>query len=135
MAPPPLLRLDGVRLTFGGTPLLTGVELNVLPGERIALVGRNGSGKSTLMKIAAGQVEPDGGEVFLKPGTTLRYLPQEPDFGDFKTVGAYVASGLGPAAPRWRVPWPPSRTSCCSTSRPTISTCRPSSGWKTRCAR
>ncbi len=103
MAPPPLLRLDGVRLTFGGTPLLTGVELNVLPGERIALVGRNGSGKSTLMKIAAGQVEPDGGEVFLKPGTTLRYLPQEPDFGDFKTVGAYVASGLGPADDPYRV--------------------------------
>ncbi|MEF2550828.1 ABC-F family ATP-binding cassette domain-containing protein [Aurantimonas sp. A2-1-M11] len=103
MAPPPLLRLDGVRLTFGGTPLLTGVELNVLPGERIALVGRNGSGKSTLMKIAAGQVEPDGGEVFLKPGTTLRYLPQEPDFGDFTTVGAYVASGLGPADDPYRV--------------------------------
>ena len=103
MAPPPLLRLDGVRLTFGGTPLLTGVELNVLPGERIALVGRNGSGKSTLMKIAAGQVEADGGEVFLKPGTTLRYLPQEPDFGDFQTVGAYVESGLGPADDPYRV--------------------------------
>lgn len=103
MAPPPLLRLDGVRLTFGGTPLLTGVELNVLPGERIALVGRNGSGKSTLLKIAAGQVEPDSGEVFLKPGTTLRYLPQEPDFGDFTTVGAYVASGLGPSDDPHRV--------------------------------
>ena len=103
MAPPPLLRLDGVRLTFGGTPLLSGVELNVLPGDRIALVGRNGSGKSTLMKIAAGQVEPDGGEVFLKPGTTLRYLPQEPDFGSFATVGAYVAAGLGPADDPHRV--------------------------------
>ncbi|MEH6718157.1 MAG: ATP-binding cassette domain-containing protein [Aurantimonas endophytica] len=103
MAPPPLLRLDGVRLTFGGTPLLTGVELNVLPGDRIALVGRNGSGKSTLLKIAAGQVEADGGEVFLKPGTTLRYLPQEPDFGDFETVEAYVTSGLGPSDDPHRV--------------------------------
>ncbi|UIJ72908.1 ABC-F family ATP-binding cassette domain-containing protein [Aurantimonas sp. HBX-1] len=103
MAPPPLLRLDGVRLTFGGTPLLTGVELNVLPGDRIALVGRNGSGKSTLLKIAAGQVEADGGEVFLKPGTTLRYLPQEPDFGDFQTVEAYVTSGLGPSDDPHRV--------------------------------
>jgi ATP-binding cassette subfamily F protein uup len=103
MAPPPLLRLDGVRLTFGGTPLLTGVELNVLPGDRIALVGRNGSGKSTLLKIAAGQVEADGGEVFLKPGTTLRYLPQEPDFGSFETVEAYVTSGLGPADDPHRV--------------------------------
>ena len=103
MAPPPLLRLDAVRLTFGGTPLLTDCELNVLPGDRIALVGRNGSGKSTLLKIAAGQIEPDGGEVFLKPGTTLRYLPQEPDFGDFRTVGDYVRSGLGPADDPYRV--------------------------------
>ena len=103
MALPPLLRLDDVRLTFGGTPLLTSCELNVLPGDRIALVGRNGSGKSTLLKIAAGQIEPDGGEVFLKPGTTLRYLPQEPDFGTFETVGDYVRSGLGPADDPYRV--------------------------------
>ncbi|RFC62086.1 ATP-binding cassette domain-containing protein [Fulvimarina endophytica] len=103
MALPPLLRLAGVRLTFGGTPLLTDCELNVLPGDRIALVGRNGSGKSTLLKIAAGQIEADGGEVFLKPGTTLRYLPQEPDFGTFGSVGEYVRSGLGPADDPYRV--------------------------------
>ncbi|SJZ82455.1 ABC-F family ATP-binding cassette domain-containing protein [Consotaella salsifontis] len=103
MAPPPLLRLDGVRLTFGGTPLLAGVELNVLPGDRIALVGRNGSGKSTLLKIAAGQIEPDGGEVFRQPQATIRYLPQEPDFGTAETVGAYVAAGLGPGDDAYRV--------------------------------
>ncbi len=94
MAPPPLLRLDGVRLTFGGTPLLADIELGVLPGDRIALVGRNGSGKSTLLKIAAGTVEADGGEVFRQPGATIRYLAQEPDFGDASTVEAYVAAGL-----------------------------------------
>ena len=103
MAPPPLLRLAGVRLTFGGTPLLTDVELNVLPGERIALVGRNGSGKSTALKIAAGLVEADGGEVFRQPQATVRYLRQEPDFGDARTVEAYVAAGLGPADDAWRV--------------------------------
>ncbi|WP_279480001.1 ABC-F family ATP-binding cassette domain-containing protein [Aureimonas sp. SK2] len=103
MAPPPLLRLDGVRLTFGGTPLLADVELGVLPGDRIALVGRNGSGKSTLLKIAAGTVEPDGGEVFRQPGATIRYLAQEPDFGDAPSVEAYVAAGLGPADDPYRV--------------------------------
>ena len=55
------------------------------PGEKIALVGRNGSGKSTLLKIAAGQIEPDGGTRFLQPGATIRYLPQEPDLSGFAT--------------------------------------------------
>ncbi len=103
MASPPLLRLDGIRLTFGGTPLLAGVELNVLPQDRIALVGRNGSGKSTLLKIAAGSVEADKGEVFRQPGATVRYLAQEPDFGDAPSVEAYIAAGLGPADDPWRV--------------------------------
>src|SRR5499433_210394 len=93
---PPLIQLKDIKLTFGGTPLLTGVELNVAPGERVCLIGRNGSGKSTLLKIAAGLVEPDGGSRFVQPGATIRYLPQEPDFGDHKTTLAYVEAGLGP---------------------------------------
>ena len=93
---PPLIQLKDIRLTFGGTPLLSGVELSVSSGERVCLIGRNGSGKSTLLKIAAGLVEPDGGSRFVQPGATIRYLPQEPDFGDHKTMLAYVEAGLGP---------------------------------------
>jgi len=93
---PPLIQLRDIRLTFGGTPLLTGVELNVAPSERVCLIGRNGSGKSTLLKIAAGLVEPDGGTRFVQPGATVRYLPQEPDFGDHATTLAYVEAGLAP---------------------------------------
>ncbi|MCC6735916.1 MAG: ATP-binding cassette domain-containing protein [Bauldia sp.] len=92
---PPLLLLQAVDLTFGQSPLLTGAELSVGPRERLALVGRNGSGKSTLLKIAAGLVEPDSGTRFVQPGTTVRYLAQEPDFGDHTTVAAYVEAGLG----------------------------------------
>ncbi|MGO4835438.1 ATP-binding cassette domain-containing protein, partial [Rhizobiaceae sp. 2RAB30] len=58
---PPLLRLDDIKLTFGGTPLLDGAALSASSGDKIALVGRNGSGKSTLLKIAAGLVEPQDG--------------------------------------------------------------------------
>ena len=93
---PPLIQLKDIRLTFGGTPLLTGVELNVSANERVCLIGRNGSGKSTLLKIAAGLVEPDAGSRFVQPGATIRYLPQEPDFGEHRTTLAYVESGLGP---------------------------------------
>ncbi|MBB6261316.1 ATP-binding cassette subfamily F protein uup [Paenochrobactrum gallinarii] len=96
MAPPPLLRLDQIKLTFGGTPLLEDAGLSVSEGERIALVGRNGSGKSTLLKIAAGMVEPTNGEVFKHPGATVRYLAQSPDMDGFANVRAYVEAGLGP---------------------------------------
>jgi ATP-binding cassette subfamily F protein uup len=94
MAPPPLLQLTGIKLTFGGTPLLSGADLSVSTGERVSLVGRNGSGKSTLLKIAAGLVEPDSGTVFVQPGAVVRYLAQEPDFSGYDTTLAYVEAGL-----------------------------------------
>jgi ATP-binding cassette subfamily F protein uup len=93
---PPLVQLNDIRLSFGGTPLLEGAELLVSPGDRLCLVGRNGSGKSTLMKIAAGLIEPDAGERFVQPGATVRYLPQEPDMAGHDTVLAYVEAGLAP---------------------------------------
>src|SRR5882724_3538766 len=93
---PPLIQLKDITLTFGGTPLLSGVELSVSTAERVCLIGRNGSGKSTLLRIAAGLVEPDSGSRFVQPGATIRYLPQEPDFGEHKTTLAYVEAGLNP---------------------------------------
>ncbi|NNF78498.1 MAG: ATP-binding cassette domain-containing protein [Rhizobiales bacterium] len=93
---PPLLHLQDIHLTFGGAGLLDGAELALSAGGRLCLIGRNGSGKSTLLKIASGQVEPDKGTVFLQPGTTVRYLPQEPDLSGFETVLDYVEDGLAP---------------------------------------
>ena len=99
---PPLIQLKDIALTFGGTPLLTGVELSVSASERVCLIGRNGSGKSTLLKIAAGLVEPDRGSRFVQPGVTIRYLPQEPDFAGHATTLAYVEAGLGPGDDRYQ---------------------------------
>lgn len=102
MAQSALLSLQNISLTFGGTPLLEGADLTMAAGDRVCLVGRNGSGKSTLMKIAAGLVEADGGTRFLQPGTTLRYLPQEPDLSGHATTLAYVEAGLGPSDDPYR---------------------------------
>ena len=91
---PPLLILRDIQLTFGGKPLFEGAELSVSAGDRLCLVGRNGSGKSTLMKIATGEIEPDDGERFVQPGSTVRYLPQEPDLDGFDTTLDHVLAGL-----------------------------------------
>jgi len=99
---PPLLTLSNIHLTFGGPPLLEGAELSVLENDRLCLVGRNGSGKSTLLKIAAGLVMPDRGERIMRQGVTLRYLPQEPDFGSFASALAYVEAGLSPGDDPYR---------------------------------
>ncbi|MEM9371794.1 MAG: ABC-F family ATP-binding cassette domain-containing protein, partial [Pseudomonadota bacterium] len=101
MAPPPILTLSEITLGWGGRPLFGGLSLAIGPGERICVVGRNGSGKSTLLKLSAGLIEPDGGERFVKPGSAISYLPQEPDFAGFDTLGAYAAADLDPAE-TWR---------------------------------
>src|SRR5690606_33070470 len=51
---------------------------------------------------AAGLVEADGGTRFVQPGATVRYLPQEPDFGAAATTLAYVEAGLGPGDDPYR---------------------------------
>ncbi len=98
---PPLLTLNDITLGFGGRPLFAGVSLAIAPGERLCVVGRNGSGKSTLMKIAAGLVEPDAGERFVRPGAKVAYLPQDPDPTGFATLGDYAAADLAETE-RWR---------------------------------
>ncbi|WP_375639167.1 ABC-F family ATP-binding cassette domain-containing protein [Bartonella sp. MF74HXZ] len=90
----PLLRLDRIFLNFGKTPLLNQACLSVEQGARIALVGRNGCGKSTLLKIAAGILEPHGGEIFRHPRVTLRYVSQNPDCSGFEDINAYMEAGL-----------------------------------------
>lgn len=99
---PPILFLKDIHLTFGTSPLLEGADMSISAGERLCLVGRNGSGKSTLLKVAAGLVEQDAGERFIQPGTTVRYLPQEPDLSKYKDILSYVEEGLAPGDDPYR---------------------------------
>ncbi len=101
---PPLLSLQGITLTFGGTPLLTGADLVVQERDRVCLVGRNGSGKSTLMKIAAGLVENDAGDIINRPDVTVRYLEQDPDLSTYPSIQTYIEEGLTEADDPYRIP-------------------------------
>ncbi|MEP2029017.1 MAG: ATP-binding cassette domain-containing protein [Paracoccaceae bacterium] len=94
MARAPLLQLTNISLTFGGDPVFDQLDLVVQPGDRVALVGRNGSGKSTLMKVMAGLVEADSGDVIIPPGFSAGYMEQEPDMSGFSTLGDFATSSL-----------------------------------------
>jgi ABC-type branched-subunit amino acid transport system ATPase component len=59
----PLIEVRGVRKAYGAVEALAGVSLTIEPGEIHALVGENGAGKSTLIRILAGAVRPDAGEI------------------------------------------------------------------------
>ncbi len=62
---------------YEGLTLFEGLELEVLTGHRLGIIGPNGCGKTTLLKLALGQVEPSAGEITLKKNLSVRYLDQE----------------------------------------------------------
>ncbi len=72
-----LIHANGLSLAFGLKPLFDAAELRLDEGERVCLVGRNGEGKSTLMKVLAGLVSPDAGELHFADHVHVAYLPQE----------------------------------------------------------
>ncbi|MEZ6055028.1 MAG: ATP-binding cassette domain-containing protein, partial [Planctomycetaceae bacterium] len=92
-----LLSLRDVRFSFGGEPLLDGVDLEIDKGERIGLLGRNGAGKSTLMKIMAGEIAPDEGVVKPANGVRIARLVQEVPDGSDHTVSEVIAGGAADA--------------------------------------
>jgi ATP-binding cassette subfamily F protein 3 len=81
-----MLTVAGLSKSFGGRELFDDVSLNVMSGDRIAIVGPNGAGKSTLIKIILGKAEPDAGSVSLIRGTRIGYLPQESEPAGNETV-------------------------------------------------
>ncbi|HEY4301272.1 MAG TPA: ATP-binding cassette domain-containing protein [Candidatus Didemnitutus sp.] len=91
-----LLTLLDVTLHFGGPAILEGVNFQIDPGERVCLLGRNGAGKSTLMKVIAGEMKPDSGDVFRPPGAVYTRLTQEIPADVAGSVHDVVHSGLRP---------------------------------------
>lgn len=62
----PLIELRGIHKTFGNQPILNGVDLKIWEGDRIAVIGPSGTGKSTILRIIAGLLMPDQGQVLLR---------------------------------------------------------------------
>jgi ATP-binding cassette subfamily F protein uup len=90
----PLLRLDNASLNYGTLILLDSVDFSISRGDKIGLLGRNGAGKTTLLKMLAGEISPETGERWLRPGTRIAWLQQTLPEADDQTVYDVVASGL-----------------------------------------
>ena len=90
-----LLNLKNLSLHFGNTALLDGVNLTIEPGERLCLLGRNGTGKSTLLRVIAGEMRADDGEIFRSQSMRIAQLPQDVPHDLAGTVYDVVADGLG----------------------------------------
>lgn len=72
-----LLSVKNLTLRFSDPPLLDSVSFDINEGERVCLMGRNGEGKSTLLKIIAGEMEANSGEIIRKNGLRVARLIQE----------------------------------------------------------
>jgi ATP-binding cassette subfamily F protein uup len=92
-----ILTFRDIVLTFGHPPLLEGVNFQIDRGERLCLVGRNGTGKSTLLKLVAGEILADGGEIVRAQGLRVAQLAQEVPLGTSGSIFHVVAEGLGKA--------------------------------------
>ena len=73
----PLLHFQRVDYGVGGPLLLDHVDLTIEPGERVCIVGRNGMGKSTLMRLMAGELRPDDGEIRVQNGVVVARMAQD----------------------------------------------------------
>ncbi|WP_439503790.1 ATP-binding cassette ATPase Uup [Methylophaga sp.] len=94
-----LLSLKQLTVSYGGPNLLDKVDFQLDKGERVCLVGRNGAGKSTLMKVIAGEITPDGGEMVGLQELKIARLEQEVPAGTAGSVFDVVAAGLGEVGP------------------------------------
>ncbi|MCX2832801.1 ATP-binding cassette domain-containing protein [Microbulbifer thermotolerans] len=90
-----LLQLDDVSLRYGAQVLAENVSAKIERGDRICLVGRNGEGKSSLLRLIAGDIEPDEGEIVRPGGIVLATLGQELPSDCTDSVYRYVAGSLG----------------------------------------
>jgi len=74
-----LVALDSVDFGYAGEVLLSGVKLQLDPGDRLGIVGRNGTGKSTLLGLLSGELQPEAGRVHRAPGLKVAQLRQKQD--------------------------------------------------------
>ena len=89
-----LIRIDEVSLAFGDQVILSEASLQIEARERLCLIGRNGAGKSSTLKLLTGLLDPDEGNVQIRPNLTIAMLDQVLSEGSDRHVWDVVADGM-----------------------------------------
>lgn len=93
-----MLNFSNITVRLGGTVILDGATAALPPGARVGMIGRNGAGKSTLMKVVAGLLEPDDGNVGIPKGARMGYIAQEAPAGTETPLDTVLAADTERAA-------------------------------------
>ena len=97
------MTLEGIGISFGETALLENVTQGIEDYDRIGVLGINGTGKSTLLAIVAGALEPDEGQIIMRNGLKISYLPQNPVFDSDLNVLENVVRNISQEQEFWNV--------------------------------
>lgn len=95
----PIITARSIQVSRAGQPVLQDIDLDLMPGEILTLIGLNGSGKSTLVRVLCGLMQPDSGMVERRDGLRIGYCPQHahPDPNMPMTVNDFLALSNGSA--------------------------------------
>ncbi len=84
------IKADKIHKAYGTITVLDDTSFSLERGQKAGLIGYNGTGKTTLLKILAGLVEPDAGEVTVRKGAVVGYMPQDTSLVSDETIRDYV---------------------------------------------
>ena len=98
-----LMTLEGIGISFGETALLENVTQGIEDYDRIGVLGINCTGKSTLLAIVAGALEPDEGQIIMRNGLKISYLPQNPVFDPDLNILENVVRNISQEQEFWNV--------------------------------
>lgn len=99
----PAVEISGASLAFGGRTLWSGLDLNVEPGEFLAILGPNGSGKTSLVKVLLGLQSLSAGSWRIASDRPVGYVPQQRAMHEALTLRGVDLVGLGLDGHRWGV--------------------------------
>lgn len=91
------IKADKIHKAYGTLTILEDISFSLERGQKAGLIGYNGTGKTTLLKILAGLVEPDSGEVTVRKGVVIGYMPQDTSIVSDETIRDYVRRVSGMA--------------------------------------